>query len=175
MNLNREIADLQEHHVPLSNSNFPVYEGDCVEILGGMKNGTYDLVVTSPPYPGTVDYIKSQRLSLLWFDHPQDELRKHEIGARFKRDRKGFIDEYLRDMKTAFIQIRRILKTDGYCCVIIGESPQREPTVGAFEGLLKEIGFKHDRSIERKVAVQRRLFPVVKDETIIVVRNSKDG
>jgi SAM-dependent methyltransferase len=167
--LKREVADLQEKQIPLT--DFKVYQGDCARVLNNMAEGIYDLVVTSPPYAGTTDYIKAQRLSLLWFDYSKDKFLEDEIGARYKRARRNFINEYLRDMEKAFLEIKRTLKKGGYCCVIIGESPKREPTVNSFKNLLEELGFEPDKSLLRKVARQRRLFPVVKDERIIILRN----
>jgi hypothetical protein len=167
--LKREVADLQEIPIPLT--DFKVYQGDCIQVLNNMAEGVYDLVVTSPPYPGTTDYIKAQRLSLLWFDYSKDKFLENEIGARFKRGRINFIDDYLLDMKTAFLEIKRTLKKGGYCCVIIGESPKRKPIIIPFESLLDELGFERERTLQRKIAMQRRLFPIVEQEKIIILRN----
>src|SRR4051795_12758084 len=39
---------------------------DAVEYLAELPAGSVDLILTSPPYYGVADYIKSQRLSFLW-------------------------------------------------------------------------------------------------------------
>ena len=53
-----------------------------------------DLLLTSPPYPYSIDYALSTRLSAYLLDLPFDDVRRREIGARYKRKRGRRGDEY---------------------------------------------------------------------------------
>ena len=49
-----------------------------------VRNGTIDLVVTSPPYLNAIDYLRGHRLSLIWLGHTVASLRSirsASIGA----------------------------------------------------------------------------------------------
>ncbi len=53
-------------------------------------NRKCDLLITSPPYSGAIDYTRAQRLSLYllgWTDHDIITLGNSEIGARRKRSK----------------------------------------------------------------------------------------
>ena len=54
-----------------------------------------DLMLTSPPYPYSIDYALSTRLSAYLLGLPFDDIRRREIGARYKRKRKDRGGEYL--------------------------------------------------------------------------------
>jgi DNA methylase len=81
-----------------------------------------DLVVTSPPYIGVIDYTRANRLLYVWMQWPLLRERNEEIGARFKRRRRGAVDEYIEEMRLCWNEIFRVLRTGGYCAIIIGES-----------------------------------------------------
>src|SRR6266478_2080272 len=75
-----------------------IHCGDARDILGRIAAESVDLVVTSPPYFGVSDYVKSQRLSMEWFGIDIEPLRLKEIGARSKRHRSRAADEYLSEL-----------------------------------------------------------------------------
>lgn len=94
-----------------------------------IRSDSIDLVVTSPPYIGVIDYAKANRLLYLWMGWRLDEERTDEIGARYKRTRKHFRAEYNRAMDESWNEITRILRRDAYCAIIIGESHRFQGTV----------------------------------------------
>lgn len=52
--------------------------------LTGVKDGSVDLVVTSPPYLNALDYMRGHKLALVWFGHKISDLRDRRsasIGA----------------------------------------------------------------------------------------------
>jgi hypothetical protein len=52
--------------------------------LAGIKDGSVDLVVTSPPYLNALDYMRGHKLALVWFGHKISDLRDRRsssIGA----------------------------------------------------------------------------------------------
>jgi adenine-specific DNA methylase len=87
-----------------------------------VPDASVDLVVTSPPYLGMIDYALANRLTYLWFDWPIDEDREVEIGARFRRNRTRADVEYLNLMDLAAMKIARSLKGGGFCAIVIGAS-----------------------------------------------------
>lgn len=56
-----------------------VQRGDCRKL--GIKDGTIDAVVTSPPYLNAIDYLRGHKLSLVWMGYTIPELRHLRAGA----------------------------------------------------------------------------------------------
>ena len=94
-----------------------------------LPDSSVDLVVTSPPYVGVIDYTHANRLLYAWMGWPLRIERSNEIGARYKRARLKIIDEYLADMDLCWGQICRVLRPGGYCAIVIGESRTFPDTV----------------------------------------------
>jgi hypothetical protein len=87
-----------------------------------LRNESVDLVVTSPPYLGMIDYTLSNRLTYFWFDWPLEEDRLYEIGARFRRRRRNIVEEYLEEMRASLQEIHRCLRVGSYFAIVIGSS-----------------------------------------------------
>ena len=119
-----------------------------------------DLVVTSPPYLGMIDYALANRLTYLWFDWPMDEDRQIEIGARFRRNRLNAEDEYLESIDVAAKQITHVLKPGGFCAIVIGSSRKfpgmSERVVDQFSQHLKPIIPSIKRSSSRRRVSDRK-------------------
>lgn len=163
-----QASDLQEKKVALS--DIRVQEGDCVDVLKDYADGTFDLVVTSPPYYNMTDYIKSQRLSNLWLGVDTKSLKKKEIGARYKRGRQSALAEYLGAMQTSMTEIARVLKEEKFCCVVLGESPQHEAYLRKFDELCISAGLEICDSISRTISSNRRFIPSIKQEKILIMK-----
>jgi len=166
--LRQDVAELEDQALPVS--EYIVHTAECRSILGEQREDTYDLIVTSPPYYGMTDYINSQRLSFLWFKHEAGALRTNEIGSRSKRRNTGASATYLQAMEQAFTNIYRVLKPGRYCCVVIGESPKRAPFLSELEEKWTAIGWILEESLERRIAKQRTLNPVLYNEKIYILR-----
>lgn len=87
-----------------------------------VPDSSVDLVVTSPPYLGMIDYALSNRLTYLWFGWPLTEDQDLEIGARRRRNRHNAIEEYLQAITVSCEQIMRALRPQGFCAIVIGAS-----------------------------------------------------
>ncbi len=94
-----------------------VFENSLVDTT--MEEETVDLVVTSPPYPRMIDYVKSQRLSFNFFNENFGDYAGREIGARYRRSRRDFLDSYERDIKQVNDKVVKLLKKNGYICVVL--------------------------------------------------------
>lgn len=94
-----------------------VFEDSIVNASIGEE--TVDLVVTSPPYPRMIDYVKSQRLSFNFFDENFVDYVGREIGARCRRSRRDFLDNYEKDIEQVNSKVVKLLKKYGYMCVVL--------------------------------------------------------
>ena len=104
-----------------------VIQQDATEMA--LASTSVDVVITSPPYIGVIDYTRANRLMYMWMGWPFDEDRRREIGARYKRGRMRFVDEYECDINACWQEIHRVLKPGGYCAIVIGESRRFKGTV----------------------------------------------
>jgi len=163
-----EAAELQDERLPVT--ELQVYQGDCADVLSRFPDGTFDLVVTSPPYYNMTDYIKSQRLSLLWFGYDLGEIRNREIGARYKRGRTDSLGQYVQRMRESFGEIARVLHCGRMCCIIVGESPKYTPFLGQLRRVFDDVGLELQTSLGRRVRKQRSLSPSLCDENILIMR-----
>lgn len=136
-----------------------VIERHDIRTLAAPESGV-DLVVTSPPYLGMIDYALANRLTYLWFDWPMDEDRQIEIGARFRRNRLNAEVEYLESIDVAAKQITHVLKPGGFCAIVIGSSRKfpgmSERVVDQFSQHLKPIIFPIKRSSSRRRVSDRK-------------------
>lgn len=133
-----------------------------------IKNKSVDLIVTSPPYPKMVDYVKSQRLSYYFFGYNLDEDLKPEIGARYKRAKPDALDSYLKDMNLANENISNKLKDGGYICYVMPafdtdkqNNAERQQIVKEVMDNLKNLGLTEELSLERVIPSRRRTHNVM--------------
>jgi hypothetical protein len=129
------LARLGKHlEKPIEHSAFVVRQDvRCMAI----RSSSIDLVVTSPPYIGVIDYTHANRLLYAWMGWSMDADRSAEIGARFRRQRQNVIGEYLEDMRAARNEIFRVLRRGAHCALVIGESKKFPGTV---DGVLADFG-----------------------------------
>jgi hypothetical protein len=150
-----------------------ISQGDAKVLSAALEPASVKLVLTSPPYFGVSDYIKSQRLSMEWFNFELEPLRQQEIGARSKRHRLSAIDEYLHDLAVVFETIEKALHPDGVCVIVIGESKTRRSTIETFVEQLPASGLNVVTKLKRSVSVQRRQFGSIDSETVIVAKTKR--
>lgn len=79
-----------------------------------------DTIITSPPYPGTYDYLPLQQLRQAWFDL---RFQEHaEIGSRrsFKTTREPY-EAWLKDTDQWIEAAASVLKPGGKMAIVVGE------------------------------------------------------
>lgn len=169
-----------------SRRRYKLLQGDCVRNMQTIKENSIDLIITSPPYYGVADYIKSQRLSYLWFDIDKlskdklgfkdfEMLRTLEKGARSNRHRKNSRALYLEFILDFFKAASRVLKKDAYISMVVGESRAREETTEALIDCAFSSGFDLELRKERDIKLtRRRLMAKVKGEEVLVFRNKRN-
>lgn len=105
-----------------------VVTGDARK-LSWIKDESVNLVLTSPPYLCAQDYIKTMRLTNLFFPNKEafEDKPKREIGPRTKRRSKAevVVTEFYSDMNLVFAEIKRVLVPGGYFCLIMGQGKAR--------------------------------------------------
>jgi len=87
-----------------------------------LLESTADLIVTSPPYVGMIDYTRANRLTYLWMNWPLAQHLESEIGARCYRYRKNVLVDYLKAMESVSMEMYRVLKGKHYCAMVVGSS-----------------------------------------------------
>lgn len=136
-NFRRRLIQLRE----ITRSNLPqkschILRQDARALA--LKSESVDLIVSSPPYVGVIDYARANRLVYLWNNWDLDRERNQETGARFKRGRKSLQADYLSEMDLCWKEIARVLKPNGYCAIVIGESRKYPGTVDETLGMLSK-------------------------------------
>ncbi len=140
-----------------------------------------DLIVTSPPYVGVTDYNMGFRLAHLWYDwdNPLDNLRKDEIGARWRRKQKDLSSQYLLDMEVCFANMTKCLKKNKYLCIVIGESKKhlKETNNHLISFLENTQGLDLIHSSSREISQKFFIHPSggVKTEDILVFKKVRNG
>lgn len=163
--LNKNSSDFHHNYHDILNSNSIIH---CdIRNNPPITNKSVDLIVTSPPYPKMVDYVKSQRLSYYFFGYNIDDDLKPEIGARYKRAKPDALDSYLKDMNLANENISNKLKDGGYICYVMPafdndnkNNVDRQKIVKTVMDNLKDFGLKEEMKLERIIPTRRRLHNV---------------
>lgn len=143
------------------------YDVKTANIKNYSPNEKVDLVVTSPPYPLMNDYITSQRLAYYWLNidkNKLNEIKKSEIGARFRRSNKTKLPKYYDDMVNAFQNIIGGLKSDAIMAIIMPNYNEDEPR---FEYISKFYSFLENKmekfySVDRNIDMNNRWTPFKK-------------
>jgi hypothetical protein len=140
-----------------------------------MEADTADLIVTSPPYLGMIDYANANRLTYLWFGWKLDVDRANEIGARARRNNRSEPDQYLVSLRQSAEEIRRILRPGRYCAIVLGASRKyptiAETSLGVFGEVLQPFWGPVARVPSRRRVAERGGTPP--SEYVCVFRNTK--
>lgn len=96
--------DLMHEDIKMRNGgsyskNVDVREGSCLEILPGLPENSFDLVLTSPPYCNRYDYTRTYALELAYIGYDEEalkRLRQTLLSATVENKSKGdkLADEY---------------------------------------------------------------------------------
>lgn len=158
---------------------------DSVSAMSKIRKNSVRLLVTSPPYYGVADYVKSQRLTYLWFDIPQldhlslgfkcfEKLRSTEAGARSNRTRHDSHQRYLSFMERFFSAANRVVMEDGHMALVVGESSSRPGTTESIIHLAIESGFDMQMRTKREIQLsRRRLMAKVAREDVLIFKALK--
>ena len=117
-----------------------VLHGDARELELG---GPYDGVVTSPPYPGLIDYHEQHRYAyeLLGLD----DRRERELGAAARGTSKVALEEYVAGIAAVLGRVRGVLRPGAPVCIVVNDRR------GLYPGILERAGLRLDARLERHV------------------------
>lgn len=146
-------------------------ESDIINCnLSGIK-----LVVTSPPYPFAVDFIRYHRLALYWMGKPVEELSSQEVGARNKRNKKNCEIEFFEQMEKIYLHVMKMVEKNGYWCMTIGDTTRCHEkinfvqwTINLFENNGWELSKKSFRYLKQQTMAQKR----IKTESILIFKKN---
>lgn len=118
-------------------------------VLRKVEDATVDAVITSPPYLNAIDYMRGNKMSLVWFGYKISDLRQvrgENIGAekRLKtQPNKDYLEKtvaamdfyhdlnvkqqnmfkrYVSDIYEMMNEVARVLKKDGKAILVVGNS-----------------------------------------------------
>jgi hypothetical protein len=118
-----------------------VREGDARR-LRDLVEGEIDLVLTSPPYGGTYDYVRHHQRRFAWLGLDPQNLAAGEIGAR----RRGAAPErFARELGLALKSIGQVMRRDGLLVMLMGDGQHGDERVPADElvgELAESFGFE---------------------------------
>jgi hypothetical protein len=102
-----------------------------------------DLLITSPPYLGLIDYHEQHRYAyeLLGLDRRDDA----EIGAASKGRSRSAREDYLRQIAEVFENARRQMKRGATAVVIVADSE------GFYTDMAAKVGFREEGRLRRHV------------------------
>ncbi len=148
--------------------------------LSYVNDNSIDFVLTSPPYLCAQDYVKTMRLTNLFFpDKIFGERAPNEIGSRSKRHSNAevVVTNFYSDMDKVFSEIERVLKPEKYFCLIIGQGKGKiTESYDTIDDLTKLVinkyGFSKIFYTERKIGYKTVRVGGVDNETVIVFRKN---
>jgi site-specific DNA-methyltransferase (cytosine-N4-specific) len=128
--------------------------------LDFLKDGSIDLVVTSPPYIYAWDYNLIHRFRLFWLSYSREyiiDLQNKEIGSHLRLERKQkaandpsvAVNDYVSDMSQALSEMSRVCKNGAMCCTVLGSS-QLEGKKIEIDKILIDVARKCDFELENR-------------------------
>jgi len=109
-------------------------------------DGPYDGVVTSPPYPGLIDYHgqHSYAYELLGLD----ERRDSELGRPARGTSRAAIEEYVEGVADVLANARSSLALGGRVCIVVNDRRDLYPDILRRAGL--KLVDRHERHVNRR-------------------------
>jgi SAM-dependent methyltransferase len=102
-----------------------------------------DLVVTSPPYVGLLDYHEQHRYAYELLGLPAEA--EHEIGASWRGTARPAVGQYVDDMAAALSNVLRALRPGGRLVIVVHD--RRD----LYDGLARRLGVTVEHRLRRHV------------------------
>jgi hypothetical protein len=120
-----------------------VLHGDATELE---LDGAFDAIVTSPPYPGLIDYHEQHRYAyeLLGLD----DRRERELGAAARGTSRAAIEEYVRGVSTVLARSAEQLADDAPVVVVVNDRRDLYPEILRRSGL--RLADRLERHVNRR-------------------------
>ncbi|MHA1514451.1 MAG: DNA methyltransferase [Candidatus Heimdallarchaeaceae archaeon] len=128
----------------------------------------FDGIITSPPYSIALDYVDNDKHALKSLGHNLDNIKDDFIGVRGKGSKK--IELYNEDMKNAYQEMDRVLKSGKYCTIIIGNARVDKEEIKTVENTIKifqEMNYKLVKNIDKIIF---GLYNIMQKENILIFK-----
>ncbi len=102
-----------------------------------------DLVVTSPPYVGLIDYHEQHRYAYEFLDIPWQA--DQEIGRASRGNSRRAQQQYIDQIKEVFSNVQQYLTKDARVVVVVHDRRQ------LYQGLAEELGMEVEAELQRHV------------------------
>ncbi len=149
-----------------------------------VETDSVDLIVTSPPYVNALDYYRVHMYNMIWLGMDFDLFRKHEVGghSHFIANRFRLLSEYLGDMLRSMIEMNRVLKSEGLCAIVVGNSSLEYELIEShrfFAEMAEDIGFEPVKIVHRNIDKTKKYTSAdvgkIDDEYILVMQKTDDA
>jgi hypothetical protein len=110
-----------------------VIHGDARELA---LEGRYDAVVTSPPYPGLIDYHEQHRYAYELLE--LDDLRELEVGAAANGTSKRALGVYVDGIADVLANVRGVLRPGSPVVIVVNDRRDLYPAILERAGLRLE-------------------------------------
>jgi len=175
--MNEQYWNLLEKNKDILNE-CKVIKGDARNLQ--MDNNSIDLIITSPPYVTSYEYVDLHQISMLWFEYTDNlskvkksfvgtstrKRAKHNISSDiatetielFKNKRSSLaksVSNYYLDLEKCYNEMYRVLKPGKKLCLILGDTEFlgiKVPNTEVSMQLLESAGFKTKRVIKRQIS-----------------------
>lgn len=104
-----------EHRAPMPD----IRVGDARKLPSGLAA---EVIITSPPYPGTYDYAEHHALRMAFLELDGRSIEKNEIGARRKQGGSGGLKRWRDDTKAWMKSACGVLGKGRYLAMVVGDS-----------------------------------------------------
>ena len=131
-----------------------------------LKNDSIDGIVTSPPYSIALDYVSNDAHALEELGYDISQIREEFVGVRGKGQKR--IELYNEDMKKSINEMFRVLKSQKYAVIIIGNATYMGEEVKTVEFIIdyaEKIGFRLVKNIDKIIF---GLYNVMQKENILI-------
>ena len=157
-----------------------------------IDDGCVSAIATSPTYVNAYDYHREHMFNLFWmgdylnkrFHMDFDTFRKNELGAHshFILNRFRAVTEYFDGLYKCFQHMNRVLKLNGICCVVIGDSTVEGECIKSheyFKKIGKKIGLATKADILRNIDVKRKYLSKsigkINQEHVLIFKKVREG
>jgi len=120
-----------------------VLHGDAQEVE---LAGPYDGILTSPPYPGLIDYHEQHRYAYELLD--LDDRREREIGAAASGTSRAALEAYRSGIAAVLERAAAALRPDAPVLVVVNDRRDLYPEILARAGL--QLDGRHRRHVNRR-------------------------
>lgn len=111
---------------------------DDARSLKGVRDGEAQVVITSPPYAATYDYVDHHDLRMRWLGLSTQEMRKGEIGARRAYNRLGPSEAramWQGELAGLFRSLARVTSPKARVALVMADSAVGETPIRADEAV----------------------------------------